>query len=349
MCRIHLDPQFNHHNPIQNSILKITPENLSSVIDELGIRVFEIQIKEDFQVYTPLEYAVKNGDLTSVLFLLDLKKQCENPNFSEAGTIIHFYISLLKENTPPSLQVLAYLLQFIPEWNEVNPHTNRTPLEEAFVIMRMYSKVHWNVIKLLIVAEMSNGTSTKSNAFQVVNRLGHDDDFTLPQLEQAKRETRFLNNLCYFKDFEEFFKSKDLSFLEIDEYRIHSRQIYSHIFELIKVIREYKKFPERKPEEITNPTGHLKFIYARTQAELVENFAVVFFMQRWHFQSLVKTGEFKKCFNTEILNEIIDFLSQQKTELSIVLISSLKKWGLIKKNSANRAPEKLFFNSIKIA
>ncbi|MBJ7449447.1 MAG: hypothetical protein JHC93_03700 [Parachlamydiales bacterium] len=334
MCRIHLDSQFNHHNPIQNSILKITPENLSSVIDQLEMRIFDIRIEENYQDYTPLEYAVKNDDLPSVLKLIELKKQCENPLFVEGQTIVHFFIENLKEDVEPNIHILSALIENVKDWNMKNSHTNTTPLESAFINMRMYKNVHWSVIKLLLKTE--NDALLKSNAFQAANQLGYGIKSNLTGQSPTYYEYIFINNLIEFQKIEKEINPNAQSFMSINDFKNHLRYSAIKFTNLTIVLNAVELFDRGLGEFSEQAIDRIKFFKTDFgQDRLLRTCLNHIGTYRNYFDKLVINGKIKDCFLQNEVNDVVLFLEGYRTIDSAMLLQLMDKLGLVEKIKEN--------------
>ena len=96
--------------------LNATEDNLKWAFKHSPEEVLKYTFREGSNVYTILEFAVKCNTTPSVIGLLEHGADPEHSP-SSSGSILHFYMDCLKEDTKPNLEMLRLLLDHISDIN----------------------------------------------------------------------------------------------------------------------------------------------------------------------------------------------------------------------------------------
>lgn len=284
-----------------------------------GTEVLKYQFKDDYQTYSPLEYAVKIGDKKSARTLIDFGATVEDSPICR-GTIVHFYVSCLSEYAFPDLEMLDLLLDHISDINMREAEYFRTALVCALEHMKPYGKVHWNVIDILLkrgskVADEKNGI-TPFIYLKVPYRHGKD-------LKKVP-----IRHLVEYLALEKKYHPQTDSSLTLDEFKffaVHLNQelasAVSDLKLLISVSEVLAAQPELIEEDLSEPESDSsseedldlmqreRFIsacYSSLARKTLDYYKL--------FQALVKEENFKECFEPGPLEYIVRALAAFSTD-----------------------------------
>ncbi len=330
-----------------------TPANLKWALQQAPQDVLKYSFKEQFHTYSILEYAVKCGDAAAVKALFQLGAEAR---FSEAswcmGNIVHFYIEDLEEEKAPNLDVLNLLLDelFKEDINDESGGNFQTALEYALKEMSDYRSMHWGVIITLLdrgVRITSENGSTPSQVLQATSNWKSEGCSPL----DIQRDVKLLRHLVVCRALEKKYYPDTQSGLTLEEFKVlipgcialfnqgaismmsvpftaDVVRSLSGMSKKVDAIDEKDSITQEQLEEYERAAQTFQDDFFRNISADYKKFEVVA-VYHWYFTNLVKSGEFKDCFEKSALKSVVSALQCSNMKDSLYLMSQFKQMGLL--------------------
>jgi hypothetical protein len=208
--------------------LNATPDNLKWALQQAPAKVLNYRFKEDSQTYTILEYAVRCGDVQSAKAVIDLGVDREHSPASE-GSIAHFYMTCLKSDQVPNMEMLELLLDKI--WNiDMSDAYGFSVLARALKVMGSFRKIHHAVIEELLKrgAAITKGQCDKTPFEVLVHSHGYRTDFPFIVWKHGHvEENMFLGRLVDYLELEKKYHPDSESTLTVAQFKFFATYFIS--------------------------------------------------------------------------------------------------------------------------
>jgi hypothetical protein len=288
--------------------LNATSENLQWALKQNKEEILKFRFVEELKTYTILEFAIKCGDLAAARQLIELSAPLEYAVAHGTISMLHFYMDSLVENQAPNMEMLSLLLQHSSDIDVKAAFTFQTPLEYALEKMAHFTKIHWDVIDVLL----EKGASIEKNSFST------QSPFMVLRDSQSKHS---LDHLVEYLTLEKKYHTDSENFLTLQEFKCHTAS-FSTFFAKVAISMDTSSF-SRALIEILSTDSEL--------AEDPESLHNAFVKYHDYFQHLVvKDVAFRDCFTTDQLNSILCAVKQNKAFYAQWLWKSFVSWGLTK-------------------
>ncbi|MCC5832911.1 MAG: hypothetical protein JJU12_07710 [Chlamydiales bacterium] len=272
---------------LYGSELSAIPENLRWALQQKNVLNFTF--KEGCHRYSLLEFAIKCDDYKAVYKAIQSGADLTYSEASGSGNPLHFYIQSLNEYTPPNLEILNLLTDYI-DINDKESSYSKTPLECALEHMAGYLKIHWKVIEILL----EKGSKIERNLFTGKRPV---ETFIDPWVENSTRKTylkefTFLKNLVQYIELEKKYYPDSSSPLTLEQFKKTTSTILEHfefIAEEFRISSYYFNLTGLIPDE-TKST----FKYRKEACKYLVNY-------NYYFHKLLPGHAFKECFDLWIL------------------------------------------------
>ncbi len=317
-------------------------ETLQDAIEVHGKDVLQCKFKENYQTYSAFEYAVKLGDRKSAQDLISLGA-CVDDSKRSFGTMVHFFVDCLEENTEPDLELLELLLDNISDVSLRDAGDFCTSLEHALKHMANYKEIRWNVIELLLKKGVSI-TEEYSTPFKVLQ-----DSFSCEYLhghrvpKSPEKEREYFNKLTKYLELEKKYHPNSESGLTFEEFNENSSAIKSSFrmrlsemgtsdffsgsvedlvddinTELGKINNPPSYDEQEQYAEVISEASNAREEVLEKQRQL--GVAIRSELHCYHhwFNGLVADGDFKQCFTEWELNQIKPLLSGNSMESAVL-------------------------------
>ncbi len=301
--------------------LNATPNNLQWALRQTDVLQYTFQ--DGRETYSILEYAVKSADTEATRTLLELGATVESSRTCSMGTMVHFYMHCLREDTPPNLDILNLLLDKLPDINVEEAGYFCTVLEEALKAMGSFKQIHWNVIETLLARGVRvtdvNGTSPFSILLHAHDhKITYGFDRRSPlMLRSAEEEKTFLANLATYVILEKKYYPDSPSGLTLKEFEFHT----SHLLMAFATTQSNIAISAAsKSSYFDEEEGKLSIDYLRFAGTIVSyNFA---------FNVLVQDASFKDYFIPGRMELFISLIKQtSRTPQAEILLGFLRQCG----------------------
>jgi len=332
--------------------LVATQENLRTAIQELGEAALKCTFKDTRtfpQTYSPLEFAVNCGDVDSARSLIGLGANVKYSN-QTFGSMAHYYIDCLSENTPPNLEMLHLLLDHMADINDENGGPFHTVLEHTLLHMSHYKQMHLDVIDALLKKGVR---ITDVNGFTPFTILRDSQDHRISygaMIRTSEEESLFLNNLGEYLQLEKKYHPKSTSGLNVKEFKFHSTSLHAEISRaamflsssefIFKSVQSLVKDLDAPlaMEELDDDSeiGEFEEFKARVKStknemawgQTIDVMRIVSKIIEYHqlFKKVVTEGSFRDCFETWELYSLLPAIA--KSHHGDVTIGMLERWGL---------------------
>jgi hypothetical protein len=337
--------------------LKATPENLKWALQQNKNDILKYKFKDSFHAYTILEFAIKCGDLSAARTVVESGADLEYSPASGMGSILHFYMDCLEENTPPNLELLNFVIDNISDINVEEAGYFRTPLECALENMSHYKKIHWSVIEVLLQrgSRITENEYTSRTPFAVL-KDAHSHKIQYGHLIRSyEEEIIFLDHLIEYAKLEKKYYVNSNSSLTLEEFKLHTSNLQavfsraaismscsSFISEAVNSLSDDLQRPDFLEETDIHPSDEeiaefkqlvisCKNDFYRQNKRDCSNIGHAFILYHKYFQSLVKEGDFKECFESWQLASILPAIKKNVSAQTNILLRLLDLWGLTQK------------------
>jgi hypothetical protein len=300
--------------------LEGNPENFRKCLQSENPFSFCFPLKEDEDfswarqknyVYTPMEYAIKIGDLESLQFLLD-----RLPSFPDS--LPFFYMECLQEKIPANLGILRLLLSRMSDINvERDPrfNGNENLLDFAISNMARLTTLHTHVIEELFKQGAKVLKSKTTTPFkQLKSYLINQEENPLAMVVQVafspnkkigsiicleKTHELFLKRLHQYVELEKKYDPQPTSHLTLKEFKEHQCEL-EHCFQAIQFF-----------SQALNLQAHNRLVFQDSKLELTPHLAKI--LQIFYhkivahslfFNTLVIEGKFEDCFKKKQIQDL---------------------------------------------
>jgi|GEM_PF-5221624 len=325
--------------------LKGNSENLKWALQQNQNDILKYKFKDFFHTYTILEFAIKNGDLSAVRAVVALGANLEYSPARGTGGMLHFYMDCLEENSPPNLEILNFLIDKISDINVVEAGYFRTSLECALENMSHYKKIHWSVIELLLLkgAKITKNEYTTRTPFAVL-KDSHSHKIHQGRLMRSyEEEIIFLDHLSEYIELEKKYYTDSKSCMTLEEFKLHTSNLQA-VFSWAAISMSCSSFISGAVQSLADALQRPDFFEGAetrpSDAEIVEfkqsmisykndckddsnKIGRAFILYHKYFQSLVKEGHFKECFDSWQLASILPALEKDSSVQTKILLHLL--------------------------
>lgn len=320
----------NAHYLVYGYEVKATPENLRWALAQRQEDILKYKFKDSFQTYTIIEFAVKCGDYSSTCTLVELGANLGFSAASGTGTLLHFYMDCLEENTAPNLDLLHLLIDKI----DINIEEGGwfcTSLERAVTKMAHFKKVHWDVVEILLKrgSRITVNEYTRSSPFMILedcdfHRIKHGR-----MIRSAEEEITFLRNLSTYAELQRKYHPLSDCSLTLEAFNFHTSNLHdlvTHIAITMSTFAFFSDSVDSFAESLEEPgffeeksvvsnekeTTEFKQSVQQTQIDCSlqlnresSKIGCAFIVYNKFFQVLVKERKFTECFATWKLTSIL--------------------------------------------
>lgn len=292
--------------PNPNELLA-TKENLHKAIKEKKKQVLDCHFVAGYISYAPFEYAVFLQDIEALNDLYAFSHSLDSP--LAEGSLLHFYMSCLKEHSRPNLPLLHWILDRTPDLNTLNAD-RLTSIELAMQYMGSYSRMHFDVASTLLQRNVRLDNRFGSTPFTILR------DRALLQLTYLDQLKCLWNLANYAKLEDESHMRQPSSYLSLEEFKrgsscllgeIKQKFYESNLARSLCVQASYSSLDDEAKNQTTQ-----NFLFMNQES----NYLVLMHLTNLllTFQILVADQAFSNYFDDGFCNTIRSFLNHQKPQ-----------------------------------
>lgn len=280
--------------------LPASRDYLNSTLKQSDRDIVNYTFSDGEEVYSILEYAVKEENLKVFSKLQQLKVPFVDRFALKYGNILHFYLDCLQDNFPHNEALLILILDNLQYIDQQDTVYLATPLEFALKKMARFDKFDWGIIETLFNygAKIDENPSLKKIPLEFLCDVGEH----WIGRRSFNEEKQFLKRLTDYLQLEKKHYPYSKSSLSLELFKIHTRGFRSKCVEIAATING----------------GHNS---SQQVSQLIEN------MREYHsyFEILIKQSKFKDCFS---LHPFVKAVQNNSDPLAQQAFMQFKSWGL---------------------